>query len=167
MTPFLAGIAAAFLARIPQVKEWVSGPMASACVAVFLVLGVGFFQSVDDPISFLLVSLAFIGIACGNDLFGFLTHPLSRTLGQISYSIYLLHGIILFVTFTWVIGYNQAATLSPLAHWAVIVLCSIAVVGICSLTYRFIEKPALESATGTTEKLRRKYRLFNPSFGDA
>jgi peptidoglycan/LPS O-acetylase OafA/YrhL len=157
MTPFLGGVVAAFLVRMPQARELAAGPVASACITVFLVLGVGWFQSVDEPVSLVMVSLAFIGIACGNSVFGILTHPLSRTLGQISYSIYLLHGIVLFITFQWILGFQGAGRLSPLEHWGIIAICAVGVVTICSLTYRFIERPALERAPGAATRIRKLF----------
>lgn len=156
MIPFVGGIAAAFLVRIPRVREMVSCPVASACVALCLIFGVGLFRSFDEPISFFLVTLGFIGIACGNSVFGILTHPLSRTLGQISYSIYLLHGIVLFVTFNWLLGFQGAGQLSPLGHWGVIAACAVGVVTICSLTYRFIERPGMDAVPAATRKLKRQ-----------
>jgi len=156
MNPFLGGIVAAVLARDKRARELASGNIGSCCITLFLVMVVVLYPSVHETVPLLLLMAAFIGIACGNSLFGILTHPLSRTLGQISYSIYLLHGIILFVTFQWVLGFKHAGRLSPLEHWSVIALCTMGVVLICSLTYRFIEKPALEAAPAAAEKLRKE-----------
>jgi len=156
MVPFVGGIAAAFLARVPRIRNLVSRPFASICVALCLVLGVGLFKSFDEPLSFLLVTLGFIGIACGNSLFGILTHSLSRTLGQVSYSVYLLHGILLFFTFNWILGFQWAGRLSPLEHWGVIILCAIGVVTVCSLTYRLIERPAMKSVPFIIKKFEKQ-----------
>lgn len=46
------------------------------------------------------LALPFAVIAVGNDLFGLLKGPGMKTLGEISYSIYLLHGIVLYSIFT-------------------------------------------------------------------
>ena len=155
MYPFLGGIAAAFLIRVPQVKALASGWMTSVCIIIFLTCAVSWGVRVGDPVILLFLSISFILIACGNDLFGILTHPLSRMLGQISYSIYLLHGIFLFVTFKWIIGIKQAGQLSPLAYWGVIALCGMGVILICSVTYRFIEYPAMQATPMITAKLRK------------
>ncbi|MBN9383516.1 MAG: acyltransferase [Chitinophagaceae bacterium] len=158
LLPFLSGIAAAFLVKIPQVRALASGPAASVCIALCLIAGVGWFKSLDEVAPFLLVSVSFVGIACGNSLFGILTHSLSRTLGQISYSIYLLHGIVLFVTFNWILGFQRAAQFSPLLHWGIIAVCAVGVVTICSLTYYFIERPGMDAASAATKKLRKQVR---------
>jgi len=155
MNPFLGGIAAAFFARHERAKELVSGPMASFCILVLLVVAVGWFPNAHAPVATLLLIISFIGMACGNSLFGLLTHPLSRILGQISYSVYLLHGIILFVVFNWILGFEKAGKFSPLEHWTVITISSIAVVLVCSVTYRFIERPALKAAPAAADRLKK------------
>lgn len=157
MYPFIGGIAAAIIARIPLAKEWATGIMASVVISLLLILTVGLFPTIYRFTPLLMLSIAFIGIACGNSLFGILTHPLSRILGQISYSIYLLHGIVLFVTFNWILGFKIASRFSPLVHWGIIALCGMAVVFICSITYRLIEKPSMDTVPAVTDKLRRKY----------
>ncbi len=156
MMPFLSGITAAFLVRAPRIRAFVEGPAASFCIAVLLAAGVYLFPDLTTPIPLLLVSAAFIGIACGNDLFGILTHSLSRQLGQVSYSVYLLHGIVLFITFTGVVSFSGAAVLTPLEHWGVIAVCAVAVVCISSLTYVFIERRGIAAAPGVTERWKKR-----------
>jgi len=156
INPFLAGIAAAFLARNKKAKKLAAGPIISFCIVLLLSLVVMFFSSAHEIIPLLMLATAFMGIACGNSVFGTLTHPLSRMMGQISYSIYLLHGIILFVNFQWVLGFQQAGHFSPLEHWGIITICSIAVILISSITYRFIERPALNATPAASEKLRKQ-----------
>jgi peptidoglycan/LPS O-acetylase OafA/YrhL len=60
-----------------------------------------------------------------------------------AYSIYLLHGMILFVTFRFVIGYDAAAALSPVMHWCIVLSCVPIVILISFLTYRLIERPGM------------------------
>jgi len=49
------------------------------------------------PLPLTMMTFVFAAIAYGNSLFGLLTHLYPKTLGQVSYSIYLLHGIALFL----------------------------------------------------------------------
>lgn len=158
--PFITGIAAAIIARIPTARDWASGTMASIFISLLLVLTVALFPTAYEAPPFLMLSIAFIGIACGNSLFGILAHPTSRMLGQVSYSIYLLHGIFLSVTFKWVLGFKAASRFSPLEYWGSIALCRVMLVSICSLTYRFIEKPAIDASPKVAEKLRGSAEVF-------
>jgi peptidoglycan/LPS O-acetylase OafA/YrhL len=152
-SPFLGGIIASFLTRIKWVRKVAPGSVVSVCMVVAMVLIVEFYPSVYEPVPLLMLTFVFTAIAGGNDLFGILTHPLSRIFGQISYSIYMLHGIVLFVSFNWILGFEWAGRLSPLEHWGVIAVIAAGVVLISSLTYRFIERPALEAAPGVADRI--------------
>jgi peptidoglycan/LPS O-acetylase OafA/YrhL len=153
--PFLSGMIAAVLVRNNWVRKVAPGSVVSVCMVVAMALIVELYPSVYDPVPLLMMTFVFTAIAGGNNLFGILTHPLSRIFGQISYSIYLLHGMVLFITFTWILGPDLPGRFSPLEHWGVIALCGAGVVVVSSLTYRFIERPALDAAPRTTERIRK------------
>jgi peptidoglycan/LPS O-acetylase OafA/YrhL len=87
-------------------------------------------------------------------LFGALTNRASRTLGEFAYSIYLLHCILLYAVFNFVIGRSAAMALSPAAHWLLIVAVVPILIVVCLLTFRLIERPAMQSTTKATEWLR-------------
>jgi peptidoglycan/LPS O-acetylase OafA/YrhL len=90
---------------------------------------------------FLLV--AFMIIAHGNRLFGLLTHPAAKYLGTVSYSIYLLHGIFLYVSLQLLNSIAPIAMLEPLQYWAWMALVGVLIVLACGVTYRFVEHPFL------------------------
>jgi peptidoglycan/LPS O-acetylase OafA/YrhL len=143
ISSFAGGIVAAFLVRSRFLRSIavlkVSALVAVACV----VIGVSCCHSAHNFKVLVLLSVAFAIIACGNSLFGLLTHAVSRTLGEISYSIYLLHGIVLFVAFNFIIDPIHAASLSPLQHWSVICICSPVLVFLGFTAFRLIEAPAM------------------------
>jgi peptidoglycan/LPS O-acetylase OafA/YrhL len=87
-------------------------------------------------------------------LFGLLLSSASRTLGEFAYGIYLIHGIILFITFNFVLGLPHARALSAMQHWAVVVGVTPALISVCFLTYTFVERPAMQKTTGLTTWLR-------------
>jgi peptidoglycan/LPS O-acetylase OafA/YrhL len=97
-------------------------------------------------------------IAGGNNIFGFLTHPISRTLGEMAYSIYLLHGIILFVVFTFIVGVSNASRLSPLTYWMLILGIIPILIFTSFFTFLFIERPAMKSTSVVTTWLRLRLR---------
>jgi peptidoglycan/LPS O-acetylase OafA/YrhL len=68
---------------------------------------------------------------------------LARAFGEITYSIYLLHGPLLFVTLRFVTGYENAAQWSPMQHWLAMGATVPALVLVATLSYRFIELPAM------------------------
>jgi peptidoglycan/LPS O-acetylase OafA/YrhL len=160
---FFGGILSAYLVRIERVRQLAVRRESS--VFIFLLLGVAifFFPTIDEILPYLCVSLAFIGIACGNTLFGILTNTTSRQLGQISYSIFMLHGILLFFTFQFVLGFQQASSLSPIFYWVTIYFISIFLVMICSFTYYYIELPFINAAPGKTAWLEHILNRKTPT----
>jgi peptidoglycan/LPS O-acetylase OafA/YrhL len=84
----------------------------------------------------------FIPVALGNSMFGLLKLKASEWLGEISFSIYLLHTPILFAVFT--LGFSHfSKTHSELAFDALMPVIAVLVVVLAGLTYTFIEKPMI------------------------
>jgi peptidoglycan/LPS O-acetylase OafA/YrhL len=154
ISPFLAGVAAAFVARDPRARKLAAHVWVSPILAVLLYIALFLYPTVFSMVPYCCASLVFIVIACGNDFFGLLTLSASRLLGQISYSIYLLHGLLLYVTFTFVVGPEFAEKLSPLGYWSIIGgVCAVLVIFTC-LTYYYIERPCLNKANSVTGWIR-------------
>jgi peptidoglycan/LPS O-acetylase OafA/YrhL len=127
------------------------------------VIAVIAFPSAYGIVPLFLLSLTFSLIAGGNSLFGSLTNPISRTLGEMAYSIYLLHGISLFIAFTFVIGIDDAKNLSPMYHWLVVIsIIPLLILG-SFFTFSFIERPAMQRTNAVTVWLRS--RLTHHSSG--
>jgi peptidoglycan/LPS O-acetylase OafA/YrhL len=84
----------------------------------------------------------FLAVAAGNSFFGFLTHPSVRCLGAISFSLYMLHGIMFRLVFRllkssgWT-GWPQ------FNYWLILIATAIATTLFCAATYRWIEFPFL------------------------
>lgn len=154
ISPFLAGVAAAFLARNRRVRGFAANIWVTPVLVVLLYIAFSLYTTIFSPVPYFCACLVFIAIACGNSFFFILTFPVSRLLGQISYGIYLLHGLLLYVTFHFVIGPRKAEKLSPLSYWNIIAgVCAILILLTC-LTYYFIERPFLNSVNGVTNWTR-------------
>jgi peptidoglycan/LPS O-acetylase OafA/YrhL len=156
---FVGGIAAALLVRRDWFRRFAirrtSSLLALACLAVTVIA----FPTAYGVVPLFLLAVFFAIIASGNTLFGLLILPASRAIGEFAYGIYLLHGIILFVTFTFILGLPQSRELSSLQHWLVIVTITPVLIFICFLTFKFIEQPAMQKTTSVTTWLRSV--LFN------
>jgi peptidoglycan/LPS O-acetylase OafA/YrhL len=100
-----------------------------------------FFNNGQDILPLVVSTLLFIILASGNSIFGILSNTYSRLLGQITYSLYLLHGIVLFIVFRFIIGYPQAAQLSDNNYWLIIACCIVPIVLISQISYKYIELP--------------------------
>jgi peptidoglycan/LPS O-acetylase OafA/YrhL len=147
---FTGGCLAALLVRQPRMRTIARHP-ASTVVALFALLLVTRTPVEFDAGSTALLALAFVLIACGNTLAGVLTSTPMLVLGEISYSIYLLHGIVLYVAFSAV---GAAAQLTVLQHWLVVYGAVMALVGLSRITFNTIEAPAMAAVDATTAQLR-------------
>jgi peptidoglycan/LPS O-acetylase OafA/YrhL len=82
-------------------------------------------------------------IALGNDWFGVLTSRPAQLLGRVSYSIYLLHGLVLHLTFLGVNRLSPVAGIPEPVYWLTIAGLGAVVVGIAACWYRWFEAPFL------------------------
>jgi len=89
----------------------------------------------------LLVTLVFTLVAVGNSVFGLLKNSTLKFLGEICYSTYLLHGIVLFTAMHFFIGLENAKLLTA-SNFCIIIFCvTPLLVGVSFLGYNLIEKP--------------------------
>ncbi|MGY0194766.1 acyltransferase family protein [Leptothrix sp. BB-4] len=154
MSAFLGGVLAALCVRSPGLRERASRPAASLLVIALLAVAVARFPGAYQAVPMLLVSLAFCLIAAGSSLFGLLTCRTSRVLGEMTYSLYLLHGLLLYALFEGVLGAERAAGLSATQHWLmVLVLCPVLIL-LSQLAYRMVEQPGLALTGPATRWLR-------------
>jgi peptidoglycan/LPS O-acetylase OafA/YrhL len=144
--PFLTGALSAPIAGNAGCRQFARKPFAAWIVIACAVSSVLIFPYAYAIAPLLILSIAFALIACGCDLFGLLLLPASRMLGALSYSIYLLHGIILFVVFGVLIGTDQARSWSVLNYWLAVVALTPILVCAGFVTHRLIEHPAIRLA---------------------
>jgi len=152
--PFLGGIVASFLVRSEAFRRFSARRASSYLVIACIGMTVAFFPTAFEVAPLICLSIAFALVACGNDLFGLFVTPAARMLGQISYSIYLLQGVTLFVTFRIVLGMTKVEIWSPATYWLVILGITPILVALSFATFRLIERPAMQSTITFTAWLR-------------
>lgn len=155
VAPFLGGAIAAWAARAPSLQRWAGSSAASALTVTALVLVFARFWGATRPLPLALVTLAFCCIACGNSIFGALTTRAARLLGEVSYSMYLLHAIALYAVVRWGIGLDRLAVMSPVTYWLLMAALTPPLVVLCTLTFVLIERPGIDSTEGVVACLRR------------
>lgn len=143
---FLTGAIAAFLLRVPLMKR-ISRQKATS-VAVLLLIALSFpMGSQSRWLGLAMIAGAFCLIATACPVFGILHSRTLRFLGEIAYSTYLLHGIVLFVTMYFGFGLRQAAQLSPTLYCLCILFLTPIVVILSYLGFRFIERPFMRRSS--------------------
>jgi peptidoglycan/LPS O-acetylase OafA/YrhL len=106
----------------------------------------------------------FAAVACGNDLFGTLRTRGSLLLGECSYGIYLLHGLVLSVLYVEGNKVTNAFTTEQLP--LLLPLVGLIVTCITSVTYLFIEHPAIRvGAWIATQLSGRAAPAVDPQLG--
>lgn len=156
LAAFAGGIMTANLVRIPAFCARARHLYATA----FAVLALGWawyaYANLHTTPALLLLTVAFAIITAGNTLGGILTWPATRLAGEISYSVYLLHGLLLYAVFRFLIGTPRAASFSALEHWLVVFACVPVTVLVCCLTFRWIEDPAMRRTAKVTNWIHRR-----------
>lgn len=151
---FLGGIIASFLVRSNQFRNFAVRGKSSFIIIGCLAAVVTLFSTAYGIFPIFFLAAAFALIASGNDLFGLLATSTSRTLGELAYSIYLLHGIALFTIFAFVLGMPLSRELSPLTYWFVILTITPVLICLCFLTFKYIEHPAMQMTPKVTKWIR-------------
>jgi peptidoglycan/LPS O-acetylase OafA/YrhL len=98
-----------------------------------------------------LLAPVFFMIVAGNTFFGVLSSRPMRSLGQISYSVYIFHGLILFTLTTWLNRIDPIKNIPPITYWGFVWCIGAIVTCWCTLSYWFVERPFLPGR-GTARK---------------
>lgn len=154
---FLGGMFASVVVRYEVFNRVARKGLISLCI-IFMLFFMGFNYSVIyvDLIPRLLFVVIFCFVAGGNSMFGVLKLKVSIYLGEMTYGIYLFHGVLLFFTFRFVIGFDHAKQLSPLEFWCVISVLTPILISVCALAFIYIEKPSMQKVDVFASWLRAK-----------
>ncbi len=147
---FLLGMLCPALLEDQSLRSQLQKP-AIACLAILATLSLCWlcYDYLLAPVPSASVAGAFFPLfivaAAGNSFFGFLTHPAIRCLGAISFSLYLLHGIVFRLEFH-LLKVAGLTRLPQLDYWLIIFVTALATTLLCSITYRWIEFPFLSAS---------------------
>ncbi len=138
---FLSGMAVASLLHENvklRMSQNVSSATALACLAVIFATS----RSGYGTTTAMLLALFFYLVCSGASIFGLLTTTPARRLGNISYSLYLMQGLVLTSVFA-VAPVRTFAMASPQEYWAIGLVCACLLLLGSSLTYAIIERPGI------------------------
>ena len=151
---FSGGVAAALLGKVQPCKQFSLTGWGSASALVVLVWVVVGFDTAYTPLPLCMLAVAFALIANGAGLWGILSADLLRSFGEMTYSIYLLHGPLLFIAFRFVLGFEWFENLGPIQYWGVIGLLTPVLLGLSAYSYRSLELPCMRKTVGWTARLK-------------
>lgn len=121
-----------------DLPEWAISLLAMICLGVVFFL----FEHMVGPIQVLLLWCFFHLVCSGNTLFGLLNTRAARRMSTVSYSIYLLQGIVLTVIFA-ARPVRDFAMAGAIQYWLVGILCALLLVTVSVITYYLVEKPGI------------------------
>jgi peptidoglycan/LPS O-acetylase OafA/YrhL len=137
---FAVGMLAFEVQRRPHFRGALTKPGVAAAALTALAAGASTTQ-VPYGASLPLFGFFFICVACGNDLFGLLRTRGARVLGECSFGLYLLHGIVLDL---WFVEGRGVTIGAPTVALPVLgVAAAVIVVPLTAITYILIERPAI------------------------
>jgi peptidoglycan/LPS O-acetylase OafA/YrhL len=139
LAPFFLGMFGYDISTLPRLRQVLKGQTGTMSVAIGSVALCIARDSEYDLTTSLLSLAIFLPIVSGNELLGFLSSKSVRTIGDASYSIYLLHGLILFWLFY---AYRTfGGPLDIVAPWALLPVATIVSIVFSTISYRMIERP--------------------------
>lgn len=152
---FIGGAISPFILKYFSINNKIKDTIASVLVIICL-LGICQFNTAKNIYCIILISTVFTLIALGTSIFGILKNSTLRFLGDICYSTYLIHGILLFTTFYFVIWFRNLKTYTPEQYCYVIFLITPILIILSYLSFRFIEKPGMNLSKKIIQKLEAK-----------
>ena len=151
MPLFATGMLAFEAQSRAEIACWLQSRAATAGAALALFLGLALFRSPLD-LAWPFLALFFVSVACGNDMGGLLGTRAALVLGECSYGIYLTHGILLFLLFTYGDGLTGlfATPYLPL----LLPVVAVAVVLLTAATYLLVERPGMKAGRYVADQWR-------------
>lgn len=157
---FMGGAIAPVLIKYNRLVK-VNDTIASIIILICLFLIVQFSSAVS-VFGILLLTIIFTQIALGASLFGLLKNSTLIFLGTISYSTYLLHGILLFTVYYFGFGFESIKLLTPFEYCLVVFSLTPALLLISFLGFKYIEKPNIDRTKRIIQKLTQSFKTQLP-----
>jgi peptidoglycan/LPS O-acetylase OafA/YrhL len=157
---FAVGGGGSYIVKINNFNTEIIKSKSVSVIALILIFGCIFYPVTLGVIHIILMSLFFLLVVLGNDLFGLFRLKSARLLGEISYSIYLLHGLVLYFLFTQLTVFDFSKS-GQQKYLLLMPLVSLAVVFVSSVTFILIEKKAIDLGRRNLLSLRLSAMIEN------
>lgn len=139
---FLLGMTAAMILTNVRLKSFLDRILFLPQLSVVLLIaGIVLFERLRHPLPVILFFPSFLCIVQGRFFPKFMNQPVVLFLGHISYSVYLLHGIVLFVFMYSLNKMMPIESIPIIQYWLWVSFVSILMIFASALSYRFIEHP--------------------------
>lgn len=140
---FMGGGIAAVVLRFTSFYEKINEVYKSIIILMCLFL-IGQFNTTSNVYCILLITVVFTLVATGTSLFGILKNSTLKFLGEICYSTYLLHCILLYSVFFFGFSFDGMKQYTNLQYCLIVFSLVPALVAISFVSYKYIEKPFID-----------------------
>jgi peptidoglycan/LPS O-acetylase OafA/YrhL len=147
---FSVGMGAALLRQSERVRQFAISAGATVLAVACLLTCLFAFPTSRGLAQTMLLGVFFCTVAGGNNLFGALVTAASKSLGEVAYSMYLLHGFLLFATFTFLVGPHALWT-----HWLIMITLTPLLIIVSHATYELVERSGIDATTTVTAAIQR------------
>lgn len=135
---FLGGMLGTLASRNTKIQKVAKTWYMSVIAIILLALEMILFHDPYKLFPTIMLTMVFCIIASGNSVFSLLNAKPIRWMGEISYSTYITHGILL-----WIVMERLPKTYSPLQYVIMNILVAIVLVLLNSATYLYVEVPGI------------------------
>jgi peptidoglycan/LPS O-acetylase OafA/YrhL len=142
-TTFCVGFVTAHLVRHEKVRKLARAAWAAPVALAVLMCTLFFLPPWYGPRESLCLAVPFIIVAGGGSFWGALRRPVLLFLGQISYSVYLIHCMLFAAVLIPLFNVFGPALRSPELYWSVVLLMGPIIVGMATLWNHTFELPFL------------------------
>lgn len=144
---FMAGLAISLLNKYYShyFQEWIKSPLtALICIAIYIFSFYYTYDSYNFPVAFS-TCLILLAVIFGNSFFGVLKLKALHWAGKSSYSIYIMHALIMHLVFSF--------TSDTMGYYGSLFVAAITLCIITLLNYLFVEKRYMHNHQLTTSSL--------------
>ena len=157
---FLSGMTVASLLHekmLPRLSNTAASGIALLCLGTLFLTS----RSGYGAWPAMLLAGFFYLVCSGTSLFGLLDSSAAQRLGRISYSLYLMQGLVLTVVFA-AGPIRTFAMTSPQAYWATGIACACLLLLCAALGYAFIERPGIALGKQLIRRVDRSASAASP-----
>ncbi len=151
---FVAGMLCATLESenlLLRTRPWIKSLLSA--ILIGLVFSEAWIPNSALPV--LVASFFFYLLVSGNTFFGLLTSRAAHRLGNISYGVYLLQGLVLTLSVAVPLVRNVALR-SPVCYWSFTLVCALILTALATATHVSIERPGIDAGRRLIGKLERR-----------
>ena len=139
---FIPGLLLGLTHRYWKSDRYLSHPLI-ATIAITALLASAFYSSLR--LKFPANTLFLAVVLSNNTATRFLESKLLRSLGETTYSVYLLHGLVQYATLKWIVTIPIARSMPEWLWWMTCALQVVVIVIIARLSFEYVEKPGIEA----------------------